>query len=1047
MVNLARNLYRFLASSGLACIVLLLLLLLTYLGTLYQTEYGLYEAQQRYFNSFVVIHYAFGVMPAPLPGAYLLLTVLFVNLLLGGIIRARKGWSKLGILIGHAGILILLVGGFITYEYSVSGYLKLHEGERSDMFESYTEWELALIETGMGETATEYVIHDKELRDAWSFRGVRYHIDGLPFDLHVSKFMENAQPRPLTGASAPGAPIVDGFYLEPLPRGDRGRALPGVYVALLEGQSEPGSKGIVWAGAELPLMLHAAGSDWVFELRRRRWQLPFTVALNQFTRELYPGTQIPKVFMSAVTKIEQGVGQDLMITMNQPLREHGYTLYQSSWGPENAPPGTRLYSVFAVVRNPADQFPLYACIIIMVGLTVHFVQKLVGYLRREATLAAVRLVVVAWGIAMGLVEGAGVVHAAQETHHWERDTLHFLATLPVLDEGRIKPLDTVANVRLLRFNGMRRTVNLEGRRITPIEWLADCLFFPERAKKYKTFRIDNDDVIVALGMSPEKKRGRYAYVELAPVRDRMISLARQYSGIPGEQRNPVQRQVIHLAHNLLEFERLCDYLAFARAPVAIPPDTPIAALFPEQERPPLHAMLEMAPRIIEEIRQARQTPGDAEAAQAASEAKQRMLDYIRAVQEQVGASAALRLIPPPAERADKEWFTPESLTDAAFSGETASLDESLYLLSLLEKAAMEADGPEKVQANLAPFHAAATRLAALREEHPKITLEVSYNRLQPFYYSLVLFVMSFFMVTFSWLLPRHRVMYAAGFLSVLLPTFLLAGGIAMRSVIRGRPPVTTLYETILFTAFVAVAVALFMEYVHRRRIVLAVASLLGTAGMFLAAKYEIREGVDTMPSMVAVLDTNFWLATHVTTIIMGYGASFLASALAHVYVFGRALRVHHEDPSFYRQLTRMIYGVLCFSLLFTMLGTILGGIWANESWGRFWGWDPKENGALMIVLWQLAVFHARYGGYLKDFGVSLAAIFSGVITAFAWFGVNLLGVGLHSYGFSSGTYGALLGFYIAQGLVLLLGAAVWTWEDKTGLGWKISPEVDGAVEQ
>ena len=628
----------------------------------------------------------------------------------------------------------------------------------------------------------------------------------------------------------------------------------------------------------------------------------------------------------------------------------------------------------------------------------------------------------------------------------DRDTLHLLARLPVLDEGRIKPLDTVAHVRLLRFNGMRRAVNLEGRRITPIEWLADCLFFPQRAKKYKTFRIDNNNVIVAMGLSSEKKRDRYAYVELAPARERLLSLARQYSGIPDKQRNVVQRQLIHLAHSLIEFEGLCDYLAFARAPAAIPQNTPLAALFPDQERPPLHAVLEKAPQIIEEIRQVRHTGGDAETAQAAT-TNRHMLDYMRALQEHVVASSALRLIPPSAESPEKEWLTPESLTDLAFSTEGPGLNESIYLLSLLEKAAVEAESPAKVHGSLARFHAAATSLAALREEHPKINLEVSYNRLQPFYYSLVLFVLSFFVVALSWMFPRRRFVYAAGYLSVLLPTLLLAGGLTLRSVIRGRPPVTTLYETILFTAFVAVAVALFMEYVNRRRIVLAVASFLGMTGMFLAGKYEIREGVDMMPSMAAVLDTNFWLATHVTTVVMGYGASFLASALAHVYVFCRALRVHREDPSFYRQLTRMIYGVLCFSLLFTLLGTILGGIWANESWGRFWGWDPKENGALMIVLWQLVIFHARYGGYIKDFGISLAAIFSGVITAFAWFGVNLLGVGLHSYGFSSGAYGILLAFYLSQGIVLLLGAAVWTWEDKTGLGWKISTEIDSAVEQ
>src|SRR5690606_39182780 len=138
----------------------------------------------------------------------------------------------------------------------------------------------------------------------------------------------------------------------------------------------------------------------------------------------------------------------------------------------------------------------------------------------------------------------------------------------------------------------------------------------------------------------------------------------------------------------------------------------------------------------------------------------------------------------------------------------------------------------------------------------------------------------------------------------------------------------------------------------------------GALGVFLANKYEVIEGTDTMPSMIAVLDTNFWLSTHVTTVTMGYAAGLLAAAIAHVYILAYALGLKRQDPAFYRSLAKMTYGVLCFGLLFATVGTVLGGIWANYSWGRFWGWDPKENGALMIVLWLLIVLHARLAGYI-----------------------------------------------------------------------------------
>jgi ABC-type transport system involved in cytochrome c biogenesis permease subunit len=264
-----------------------------------------------------------------------------------------------------------------------------------------------------------------------------------------------------------------------------------------------------------------------------------------------------------------------------------------------------------------------------------------------------------------------------------------------------------------------------------------------------------------------------------------------------------------------------------------------------------------------------------------------------------------------------------------------------------------------------------------------------------------------------------------------VPTALLIAGIVMRCIIRSRPPVSTLYESILFIAAVCVLLALFIEYVNRQRIALALAPAIGALGLFLANKYEMVEGRDTMPSLVAVLDTNFWLSTHVTTVTIGYAAGLLASAVAHVYLLGKLVGWRKNDNATYRSLARMTYGIICFGLLFSVVGTVLGGIWANYSWGRFWGWDPKENGALMIVLWELAILHSRLGGIIKNFGVCMAAVFGGIIVAFSWFGVNLLGVGLHSYGFTSGIARALLLFYIIESVVLALGAIAWWLRERT----------------
>ena len=191
--------------------------------------------------------------------------------------------------------------------------------------------------------------------------------------------------------------------------------------------------------------------------------------------------------------------------------------------------------------------------------------------------------------------------------------------------------------------------------------------------------------------------------------------------------------------------------------------------------------------------------------------------------------------------------------------------------------------------------------------------------------------------------------------------------------------------------------------------------------MFLAHNYELQ-GPDTMQSMVAVLNSNFWLSTHVTTVTIGYSAGLLACAIGHVFIFGKALGLGRGNKDFYRTVTRLTYGVVCFGALFSFVGTVLGGIWANNSWGRFWGWDPKENGALLIILWFLFMLHARLGGYIRDMGIAVCSVLAGIVVSFSWWGVNLLSIGLHSYGFISGVQKILYVYWAIEVAVLALAA-------------------------
>src|SRR5262249_44950531 len=129
-----------------------------------------------------------------------------------------------------------------------------------------------------------------------------------------------------------------------------------------------------------------------------------------------------------------------------------------------------------------------------------------------------------------------------------------------------------------------------------------------------------------------------------------------------------------------------------------------------------------------------------------------------------------------------------------------------------------------------------------------------------------------------------------------------------------------------------------------------------------------------------------------------------------------------KGMDFGKALSKMIYGIICFATLFSFVGTVLGGIWADQSWGRFWGWDPKENGALIIVLWNGLILHARWGGLVRERGLVSLAIVGNIVTSWSWFGVNLLGIGLHSYGFMQAAFWWLLGFVASQLLLIALGS-------------------------
>lgn len=321
------------------------------------------------------------------------------------------------------------------------------------------------------------------------------------------------------------------------------------------------------------------------------------------------------------------------------------------------------------------------------------------------------------------------------------------------------------------------------------------------------------------------------------------------------------------------------------------------------------------------------------------------------------------------------------------------------------------------------FNSAATDyLQSLKTTHPeyfpRLQIEQRFNHAAPFYQAMVLLVLAFLLSVFGWMFWGPTMSRSASaVVGIALVVFTVA--LVTRMYLQGRPPVTNLYSSAIFVGWIAVIMGLGIEWFMKNGFGTIMSAITGFCALLVA--HNLGSDGDTLEMMRAVLDTNFWLATHVTTVTMGYAATFVAGFMGIVLVLMGVLS-NKLDKVLYNKISGMIYGTVAFALLFSFVGTVLGGIWADQSWGRFWGWDPKENGAVMIVLWNAIILHARWGGLAKKRGIALLAIGGNIITAWSWFGVNMLGVGLHSYGFTDKAFAGLIGFILLNLAVISLGS-------------------------
>ena len=384
--SLPARAFSFMASFGVGVVVLSFLLLLTWLGTVSQVDTSLYDVQKKYFDSWIFFEDV-GSLKIPLPGAFLLMSILFVNMVCGGIIRIRKNWRNVGVVISHCSILVILAAGAISFYYKREGNLKLHEGETGSLFTSYHDRVIEISE--VGKDGPVLMIHENQFSDLDTRGATRaFHAASLPFEITLSNYAKNTFAESAAMRPPPaGVPVVDGFYIPPQKAAMSAEAKLAGVLATVKSSDGAEKQLLLWEVATAPVTYRTAdGRVFTLHFKRQTWELPFTVTLSQFTHEKHPGTMRPKVFSSDVIKRDNGVDQPVKIEMNKPLRHQGYTLFQASYNDQwtAARPRSEMYSVFAVVKNPSDQWPVWGTIMAAVGMTLHFCMKLAEAISRSS---------------------------------------------------------------------------------------------------------------------------------------------------------------------------------------------------------------------------------------------------------------------------------------------------------------------------------------------------------------------------------------------------------------------------------------------------------------------------------------------------------------------------------------------------------------------------------------------------------------------------------------------------------------------------------------
>ncbi len=931
----------------------------------------------------------------------------------------------------HLGVGLLMLGQFMFGDRQQEQRLSLVEGQSSNTMIDLDSIEFTFVKS----TDTEKIITaipGTRLTKAAADESL-ISDPALPVDVRVLAFYDNSSLVDVKGDNLANAGVGLEIQANPLAKiggTDNRMNLAAGYVELLSkssgeslgrylvSQSLSDREVLVPDGSTKDLFdkVTIDGTEYQIGLRLHRLVKPYWVQLEDVRRVDYSGSNTVRDYSSFIRIVDSETGEDRKerVWMNNPLRYRGETFYQSNYTPL---PGGKEMTGLQVVRNSGWLIPYVACSITALGMLVHFSGTLGRFLRRRQRENRRELGVPndhedsfllqqpagpsQWPVAVGvagfalfasfmLVPWDAVMNAYRPSTRATEYDFHTAGKIPVQFGGRVMPLDSyarqtlksISNKESLKLDPIPDSMKarVKDEKLSAMQWLMEVAIDTEALRGVEMFRIDAEEVRSELEL--ERRQSKlYSLNEISKNFDRVSDIVDVAAKKEPADQSFKEKKLIELDHRTRQYT-----LTAAAFRLPMPPEIP-AELFPE-----------------------------------GTSLQARQMFALRELQRQMEALSQMpapAIIPPEEKVASTSVDQP---TWSAFSPAFFEMAKSRVSLEVPANPGIDSFS-EMLKSygdhDTAAFNQAVdTHLAGVQSfdipgyDLTRVSLERWMQSNWPTGVAMVLYIMCVVLglVYFCVDLPRLR-QVVWGTLAVALAIHTVA--LFCRIYITGRAPVINLYSSAVFIGWAAVLFGLVVERIFRR----GTGNMLSaTAGMLtLLVAYGLSTG-DTMPVLQAVLDTQFWLATHVISVTLGYVATMVAGILGIGYLVAMWIG---KDKTALRDLYRVCYGAACFGILFSFVGTVLGGLWADDSWGRFWGWDPKENGALLIVIWNALMLHARWDGMVAAKGFSILAIGGNIVTAWSWFGTNELGIGLHSYGFTSGVL-MWLSIFIGVQLVFII---------------------------